>query len=289
MKQIILSALLVTGLAAVAAAKIVVAAALPDLGSIASYIGGDRVECFAIAKAAHDPHSVEVLPTYMVRVSRAEVYLKVGLGLDQWSNQIVDGARNSKLNVVDCSQGIAVLERPTARIDASMGDVHPEGNPHYWLDPENGIIIAQTITTALTNIDPAGAASYEANLLAFATATRLRFAGWKETAAALPRRDIVTYHSSWAYFANAFGLRVAAHVEPVPGIPPTASNLNELVETIRSRQITLLLQEPYFSDDGSNYLNRQTGIRVVKLAPSCAEVGSEAYWRHFDQIFEAIQ
>jgi zinc/manganese transport system substrate-binding protein len=289
MKKLILTAFTVMILAAVTVAKITVAAALPDLGSIASYVGGDRIECFAIGKAANDPHSVEVLPTYMVRVARADVYLKVGLGLDQWSDQIVDGSRNAKLQVVNCSTGIPVLEKPNGAVNASMGDVHPEGNPHYWLDPANGIIIAQTIARALTTADPEGASAYQANLEKFTAETQTRLTGWKATAAARPERAIVTYHSSWTYFVAAFGFELAAKVEPVPGIPPTAAHLNELVNVIKAKQVKLLLQEPYFSDDGGNYLNRQTGIKVVKVAPSCADATAASYLDHFDQIFAAIQ
>ncbi|MBI5060528.1 zinc ABC transporter substrate-binding protein [candidate division KSB1 bacterium] len=289
MKYIFLASMFVMNLSTAAVAQVTVAAALPDLGSIAAYIGGDRVECFSIAKAAHDPHSVEVLPTYMVKVSRADLYLKVGLGLDPWSSQIIDGSRNAKLKVVDCSDGVPVLERPTVAVNASMGDVHPSGNPHYWLDPANGIRIARTVERALAAVDPDGATVYAANLEKFAAEAQSRIEKWNAAAADIPNRTVVTYHSSWAYFAAAFGFEIAAKVEPVPGIPPTASHLKELVDMIQAKQIKRLLQEPYFSDDGSNYLNRQTGIRVVKLSPSCADVSPESYLQHFDQIFEAMR
>ncbi len=136
-----------------------IVAALPDLGSIASYIGGDKVEVSSIAKANANPHSVEVFPSYMAKVSRAAVYLKCGLGLDQWSDAIIDGSRNGKIVVVDCSNSVPVLEKPS-HVDASMGDVHPFGNPHYWLDPRNGIIAAQNIAEALKKADPANSALY---------------------------------------------------------------------------------------------------------------------------------
>jgi ABC-type Zn uptake system ZnuABC Zn-binding protein ZnuA len=136
------------------ASTIKIAAAVADLGSIASYIGGDKVEVFSIAKSNANPHFVEVLPSYMIKVSRAAMYLKVGLALDQWSAEIIDGSRNDKLLVVDCSNGISVLQKPAGKVDASMGDVHPEGNPHYWLDPANGIIIAANVLSALKKVDP---------------------------------------------------------------------------------------------------------------------------------------
>lgn len=269
-------------------AKLTVAASLPDLASIAAYVGGDRVSAFSIARPTADPHSVEVLPSYMVRVSRADLYLKLGLSGDQWADQIIDGSRNSKIRIVDCSKGIAVLEKPS-KVDASMGDVHPEGNPHYWLDPNNGIIVAQTIVDALISADPQGAATYQANLDRFKAEVAAKLAGWKTAAAAIPNKKIITYHSSWSYFANAFGLAIPAHIEPIPGIPPNAGYLAHLVQVIKEQHVTTVLQELYFSDDGANFLARETGVKVIKISPSCADASPNAYLDHFQQIFDALK
>jgi zinc/manganese transport system substrate-binding protein len=270
-------------------ARVKVAASLPDLASIASYIGGDRVEAFSIARNTSDPHSVEVLPTYMVKVSRAEVYLKVGLALDQWADQIIDGARNSKILVVDCSKGINVLEKPTGKVDASMGDVHPDGNPHYWLDPDNGVIIAQTITAALTTVDPSDASVFAANLDKFKSELAERLPAWKVAASDINSRNIITYHSSWPYFAQAFDFNIVSHIEPVPGIPPTASHLAELLQVVRDDSVKIVIQEPYFSDEGANYLARQTSVKVLKLPPSCSGTDPSAYFDHFQQIIDALK
>jgi zinc/manganese transport system substrate-binding protein len=272
-------------------ATMTVAASLPDLASIASYIGGERVNAFAIARNTNDPHSVEVLPSYMVKVSRAAIYLKVGLGLDQWADGIVDGARNSKLRVVDCSQNIPVLEKP-GRVDASLsalGDVHPQGNPHYWLNPDNGALVAKTIAEALTAADPAGATVYAANLAKFQTEESALMSTWKSNAASLPNHNIITYHSSWAYFAAAFGFNVVSKVEPLPGIPPTPGHLAELLDVIKSQQVKVVIKEPYFSDDAPNYLARETGVKILSLSPSCADAAAASYFDHFRQIFDALK
>ena len=150
-------------------AKVKVVASITDLASIASSVGGDDVEISVIAKPTSDVHRIEALPSYMVRVSRAQIYLKVGLGLDQWADAIIDGSRNPKLTVVDCSAGVPVLEKPAA-VDASLaklGDVHPYGNPHYWLDPKNGAIVAQTVADALGKLDPAHADDFAKRAEAF--------------------------------------------------------------------------------------------------------------------------
>ena len=135
-----------------ASAKVRVVASIPDLASIAATVGGDGVEASSIARGGSDAHRVEVLPSYMVRVSRADLFLKVGLGLDLWADQIVDGSHNARVTIVDCSRDIEPLERPAGRVDARMGDVHPDGNPHYWLDPRNGGVVARTIAEALGRV-----------------------------------------------------------------------------------------------------------------------------------------
>lgn len=269
-------------------AATMVAASVPDLASIASAIGGDRVEVFSVAKASQNPHSVEVLPSHMIKVARARVFLKVGLGLDGWSDAIVSGSRNRSIDLVDCSKGVDVLEKPQGKVDASMGDVHPEGNPHYWLDPRNGQIMARTIADALVKADPAGATIYEAGLAKFLKDLEARRAAWEAKMAPFRGQAVFTYHSSWPYFAKAFGLRIAGKVEPVPGIPPNARHLSGLIELAKTEKVKVLLQEPYFPDEGGKFLNRQSGIAVLKLAPSCAGTGPGDYLVHFDQLVEAI-
>jgi zinc/manganese transport system substrate-binding protein len=269
-------------------ARVRVVAAIPDLGSIASYIGGDNVEVSSIAKPAANPHSVEVFPSYMAKIANASLYLKVGLGLDQWSDAIIEGSRNNRITVVDCSPGVMVLDKPSGKVDASMGDVHPFGTPHYWLAPQNGGVIAATIAGALSRTDPANAAHYAANLDKFTKECRDRMASWKERLKPLSGANIITYHSSWAYFADAFGFTIVAKVEPFPGIPPTGNHLADLVGIIKREKIALLLQEPYFSDDAPRFLNRQTGVKIVKAAPSCRDVSAPSYFDHFGAIIALL-
>ncbi|HEX6791469.1 MAG TPA: metal ABC transporter substrate-binding protein [Candidatus Krumholzibacteria bacterium] len=270
------------------AGAIRVAASTTDLASIAKSVGGDRVECFAIAKAGADAHRVEVLPSYMVKVSKADVYLKVGLGLDQWADPIIDGSRNSKLTVVDCSAGIPVLEKPTGGVNASMGDVHPNGNPHYWLDPRNGAVVARTVADALARIDAAHAGEYHARAGELAKQCESAWENGKQIAATIPNRTVLTYHRSWPYFADAFGFEIAGQAEPVPGIPPTAKHLAELVEIARARKIPVLIQEPYFSADAGKFLAREAGLRVVVMPLSCDSADAGSYLAHIDAVIKSL-
>jgi zinc/manganese transport system substrate-binding protein len=287
-KCIITMAFTIAALTGVSQAAIRVVAALPDLGSIAAYIGGDKVEVSAIAKANSNPHSIEVFPSYMAKVSKAALYLKCGMELDQWSNEIIDGSRNNKILIVDCSEGIKVLEKPTGKVDASMGDVHPSGNPHYWLDPQNGIVIAQNIGAGLQKIDPMSTAYYESRVEQFKKECLDNLGKWKSELKPLIGANIITYHSSWAYFADAFGFTIIAKVEPFPGIPPTGNHLAELVDLIKKQNAVFILQEPYFSHDAPKFLKRQTNIKVFKCSPSCIDVTPSSYLGHFKEIITQL-
>lgn len=271
-----------------ALAKVRVAASTNDLASIASSVGGDQVEVFSIARPTSDSHRIEALPSYMVKVSRARLYLMVGLGLDLWANAIVDGSRNPGLRLVDCSRGIRALEVPTGKVDASMGDVHPNGNPHYWLDPRNGAIVARTIAQALAGVDPAHADQYRSRAEAFAHDAEQAHKAGEEVASRVASKTVFTYHRSWSYFADAFGLEVLGTVEPVPGIPPTARHLAQLVNIAKSRHVGLLIQEPYFSPDAGRFLSRQAGVRAIVASPSCDEPVAGSYLAHIRSVCQAV-
>ncbi|MDD5772349.1 MAG: metal ABC transporter substrate-binding protein [bacterium] len=290
MKKLLISLItfIFIGSIPVFAAPVKIIAALPDLGSIASYIGGDKVDVISIGKNNSNPHSIEVFPSYIVKVSRADIYLKVGLSLDQWSNELIDGSRNNKILVVDCSHGISVLEKPAGKIDASLGDVHPEGNSHYWLDPSNGIIIANNVLSALEKVDPLNSSYYEKNYANFKNETENRITGWKSKMLKLSGKKIISYHSSWVYFASVFNLNIAGNVEPLPGIPPTGKHLSGLANLIKRDSISILLQESYFPDKAPEFLANQTGIKIFKFAPSCSDIKRESYFKHFDEIIDAI-
>ncbi len=269
-------------------AKVKIAASLPDLASIAATVGGDQVDVFSIAKSNANPHFVEVLPSYMIKVSRVDLYLKAGLSLDQWADAIIEGSRNSKIQIVDCSNGVEVVEKPNGKVDASLGDVHPQGNPHYWLNPANGIQVAENIRDALKQADPSHAALYDANVDKFKVEAEKRIQGWQIKMAPLKGASAITYHSSWIYFTHAFGIKVVGHVEPFPGIPPTAKHLQELVDLIKTQKVGILIQEPYYQDKDPKFLTSQTGIRVFRFTPSCDGIGPGDYLKHFDIIVDGL-
>lgn len=271
-------------------AKVSVVTSTTDLAHLTTTIGGDRAKVVSIARGTQDPHYVEVLPSYMIKVKRADIYLKVGMDLDRWAQQIIDGSRNRKLIIVDCSENVPRLEVPTGRIDASMGDIHRYGNPHYWLDPENVKIIGKTIVGALSQADPAGEPIYRANLLKLSEQIDKSLETWAEEYADLRGRRVIFYHNTWPYFANRFGLDVVQFVEPKPGIMPTPSHLERLITLIREDDIKVVAMEPYFSDKAPKFLAGKTGVQIVRMAQSVgARPPATSYFKMIDYNLEILR
>jgi len=268
--------------------KVRVVASIPDLASIAAYIGTERIDAATIARGSDDPHTVELLPSHMLKVARSDIYLKVGLGLDQWADGIIDGSRNGRLVVVDCSQGIETLEKSAGRVSAEMGDVHPFGNPHYWLDPSRGAQVAATIASALAKVDPPGGEHYFIRLAAFQEETDRRKVEWQRQLLSTPSLQLLTYHQSWVYLAAAFNLEIVGVVEPYPGIPPTASHLEKLIDLVTTNKVGLLLQEPFYPADAGRFLARRAGMRILIASPSCGGISPDDYFDHIDQIVGGI-
>ena len=269
--------------------KINVVASTTDLADIAKTIGDDRIRVISIATGKQDHHYVEVLPSYMLKVKKADIYLKVGLELDLWANQIIDGSRNRKLKIVNCSKNIKPFEVPTIKIDASMGDIHRMGNPHYWLDPENGKIIAKNITKALISVDPAGREFYENNFNEFIKNINDSLAEWLQVFNNLQGKKLIYYHNSWPYFNKRFGLEAVQFIEPKPGIMPSPIHLDRLIHTIEADDIKLIGMETYFSDKAPRFLANKTGIQIVHLAQSVGALpNTETYLKMIRYNLQAI-
>ena len=260
-----------------------------DLKSIVDAVGGDKVKTFSIARGNQNIHSVEVLPSYIMKITKARMYAKIGMGLDQWADPLIDGARNEDLLLLDCSKNIVKLDVPSFKVDASHGDVHPYGNPHYWLDPNNGIIIAQDISKALSKISPDDAPYFTQRFNEFKQHIESKLAGWNKDMAGHTGSKIVVYHDDWRYFAEAFGFDIVGFVEPKPGLEPTPSHLYKLTNLIRNENVKLIGFQPYFSDQAPNSLAGASGAKALKLATSvgCVE-GVVSYTDIFDYNLKAM-
>lgn len=287
-KQIwVLIIILLAATQAFAAVKVI--ASSTDLATIAKEVGGDRIEVSSIAQGKSNLHFVEVLPSYMLKVSKADIYLMVGLSMDKWAYSIIDGSRNNKLEVVDCSKGIEVLEKPVGKVDASMGDVHPEGNPHYWLDPRNGKVIAKNILESLLKVDGANGDQYRLNYDSFCQRIDSAWLVWSSIAEQFRGTRIISYHRSWSYFAKAFGIEIVGYIEPKPGIEPTASHTAELVEVVNRLQAKIIFREPYFSEKTPKALARATGATVYTVPSSVGGVAEAVdYFSLFDTLMDVL-
>jgi zinc/manganese transport system substrate-binding protein len=231
-------------------ARLNVVATLPDYGAIAQAIGGDLVKVTCIARGTEDPHFVDARPSFVTVLNKADVLLEGGLELEVgWLPPLVTSARNAKILAdapghVILSRGVRVLEVPTGPVDRSMGDVHPFGNPHYWLDPANGKPMAASIAAAFSQLDPANAGVFAANLAKFNARLEAKLAEWTKRMEPFRGTQVVTYHTSFNYLLDRFGFVLAGTIEPKPGIEPSPTHLNALVPRAKAQGVKLVLVEP---------------------------------------------
>ncbi len=256
---------------AVAGATVRVVTTLPDLADFARRVGGDRVQVDYIVRGDQNPHFVEVKPSYMLKLKSADVFLMIGMELELWAPQIVDGSRNSRLQVVDLSKEISKLEVPQ-RLDASQGDVHRFGNPHYWLDPRNVRIIVAEIADALARISPADEQYFRSNAAAYAGSLEEKIPEWERTMKPFAGKQIITFHRSWTYFADWLGLVVADQVEPKPGIQPSPGHTADLITRVRDGQIRAIVVEPFYDTSAADQIARSTSAQVIRLVTSVGGV-----------------
>src|SRR5919201_1531506 len=248
-----------------------VVSSIPTLGSLAKEVGGNHVEVESLGKGYQDPHFVEPKPSLMLVLNRADLLLHVGLELEiGWLPPLVLGSRNPKiqpgdLGNLDCSRAIPVLGIPTTKVDRSMGDIHPQGNPHYWLPPSNAKIIAREIAQRLGDLDPDGRADYQKNLAAFNAKVDARLKEWAPMIARMKGTKIVTYHKSWTYVSQWLGMDEIGYVEPKPGIPPDPQHLARLISVMKQDAVKLLLLEDFYNKSVASLVAQKAGAKMLDL------------------------
>jgi len=268
--------------------KIRVVATLPVLAELAKAIGGDKVEVQAIASPVQDPHFVEAKPSYILAASRADVWIEAGMELEVgWAPLILEGSRNASIQrgapgYVDASAHVQKLGVPPGGFDRSRGDVHPFGNPHFWLDPLNAVPVTADITLALSRVDPRNAGTYADRRRAFLQELDRRMGGWRSRMAPLRGLPVVSYHESWIYLSRRFGLDVLGQLEPKPGIPPSPSHLARLIERMKAANARLILVEPYYETKNPQLVSRETGAVMVEL-PNQPQRGQD-YFAFIDAL-----
>jgi ABC-type Zn uptake system ZnuABC Zn-binding protein ZnuA len=297
-----------------------VCATVSDLGSLAREVGGDQAAVTVFAKGTEDAHFVEAKPSFIKALSQCELFIEVGMDLEMgWAPVLLQSARNGRVlpgarGFLDASSAIGPLDVPSGPVDRSMGDVHPAGNPHYLLDPVNGLKVARLIRDKLTELRPEKrpyfeqryeafrqklgvalvgetlAQKYDAEKLAILyEAGRLadflkgqgdegRLGGWLGAMLPYYGAKAVADHNMWPYFARRFGITVVDFLEPKPGLPPTTKHLNEVIELMRAQRIRFILTNPYFNPRAAQLVAQQTGARIVNVAHQVgAREGTDEY------------
>ena len=272
-----------------AANKIQIMTATTDLAALAQEIGGDKVDVESIARGYQDPHFVEAKPSFLLKLRRADLLIVVGLELEiGWLPPLITQSTNPKIQVgapgyFDASRFARILEIPTGVVTRAEGDVHPLGNPHYWLDPENGLRIAKGIQNKLSEMRPGDAAYFAQRYQDFEQRIKQADEKWLAEMKPYSGRKIVTYHRSWPNFAEHFHLDVVGYVEPRPGIPPSPQHTVELISLMKRDGVKVIGVEPYFDLKTPNAVARDTGGKVVVLMPS---VGGEKEITDYFKLFD---
>ena len=257
-----------------AEAALNIIATTSDLAALVTEVGGDKVTVEALARGYQDPHFVEAKPSFVLKLNKADLLVVVGRELEiGWLPPLITQSRNAKIQpgadgYFDASLTTKILEIPSGQITRAMGDVHPLGNPHYWLDPENGRLIVKALQAKLAQKDPANASYYAQRAADFDRRLGEAQQRWKAAFAPYKGIKAVTYHRSWANFADAFGIEVIGYVEPKPGIPPTPQHTLDVIQAMRAQQVKLIIVEPYFDLKTPNSIASQTGAKVLVLPPS---------------------
>jgi len=288
----ILSAALITTLllpSAAEAKKLKVITTLTDLASLTQEVGGDKVDVEALAKGYQDPHFVEPKPSFLLKLRNTDLLVLVGLELEiGWLPPLITQSGNGKIQpggqgYLDASQFAQILEIPQGSVTRAEGDVHPMGNPHYWLDPDNGRRIAKGIAAKLSALDPGDQAYFQQREQDFEKRLADADKKWMAQMAPYKGRKVVTYHRSWPNFAKHFGLDVIGYIEPRPGIPPTPSHTIELVNLMKREGVKIELIEPYFDLKTPNSIASMVNGRVVVMMPS---VGGKPEITDYFKLFD---
>ncbi|MDH7598264.1 MAG: metal ABC transporter substrate-binding protein [Sedimentisphaerales bacterium] len=330
MQKMMISVTLIATLVAthsLGAERINIVTTTADLASIAQYIAGNLAKVTSLCPGNQDPHYLQVRPSLMMAARDADLWIRVGMELEiGWEGPVLDGCRNPRIRPglpghLDASMEVLKLEVPAQRVTREFGDVHPQGNPHYWLDPYNGRIVARTIAQRLSSLFPAYQEEFYANLEGFCRELDRRMFGdelvgqfdpnelwrrqidgtldsflaeqgkaellgrWLGTMRPFRGQKIVTYHRSWVYLANRFGLQVVAELEPKPGIPPSPRHLEQVAELIKQQGVRLVLQEPFYSTKAGKWICDRTGAKLLVVANS---VGGQGQAKDYLSLIDLI-
>jgi len=274
--------------------KLRVVTTIPDFKALVEEIGGDQVDVESLARGSQNAHEVEIRPSLMLRLRRADLFIENGLELDAWSDTAVQGANNPKIvrgavGRVDASRGIQVLEVPSTRVDRSSGDVHPLGNPHYSLDPGLAPIVTQNIVDGLARVAPELRATFEKNRQAFLARVEDAMVRWTNALAPVKGAKVVVYHPDYIYFLTRFGLVQVGMLEDRPGIPPSPQHLAQLIRQMKDDRVRVVLVQPWNDLKLAQRVADEAGAKAVVVPTMVGGVkGVDTYIGTIDYNVNAL-
>ena len=291
----VVTALVSLSIPAGARAAVHVVTTVEGLAALAREVGGERVSVESLSRGVADPHFVDANPMLAVKLRNADLLVDVGLELEiGWLPPLVNQSRNPDIQPggkkrLTAASAVKVLDVPAGPVDRSMGDLHPQGNPHFLNDPRRGVEVAAAIAARLAELDPPGAAAYRANLDAFRKRTEEEIAGWNRRLAPFKGRKIFTQHRTFTYFLDWSGLVAAGEMEPRPGVPPPPSHLAELVELARQQNVKEIVVENYYDTKSAEVVSRHSGAKVVQIPGDVGgDPGARTYRDYIDEIVSRI-
>jgi ABC-type Zn uptake system ZnuABC Zn-binding protein ZnuA len=277
-----------------AASKLKVVATIPDLKSLTETIGGDLVEVESLTRGTQNFHEAEVRPSMMLKLRRADAVVENGLGLDAWADVAIEAANNANIirggrGRIDISRNVAVLEVPGSRVDRSMGDVHPQGNPHFSLDPGLAPVITQNIVEGLARVAPDRRGVFEQNRRTFLARLEQDMVKWTQAMAPVKGAKVVVFHPVYVYFLTRFGLVQAGVLEDRPGIPPSPQHLATVIREMKEQKIKAILVEPWNDVKLANRVAEEAGAKALVMATSVGAVkGADNYIAAIDYNITAL-
>jgi len=281
--------------AAPALADLKVATSLTDRASVAQHVSGKHATAESLCRGYEDPHFVPAKPSLMKAIQHADVFISTGLELDGgWLPLVLPGSRNPKIQpgakgFIDASEGVEVLEKPTGTVSRAEGDIHPLGNPHYYLDPKALIVVADHLAGVFSNLDPANAAEYAANAKQFDDQMNTSLEKWEKQMEPWKGASIVPYHRNFIYFAERFGLKLFNTVEPKPGIPPSPHHIDDLAQAMKQAGVKVVVYQPYYNADASNEVAKRAGGVAVEVPTEAGGVpGTDDVFAKFDFMVSSI-
>lgn len=266
----------------------------PYIASITEQVGGDRVRVNALAGGQWDPHTIVPKPSFISKIRRADLLIINGGQLEiGWLPPLLNQANNPKVRtgsngLLDLSGSVRLIDVPKS-VSRAQGDIHPAGNPHFYLDPHNIPKLSQAITRKLAELDPQGAAVFEQNNKNFTENWNRKLAGWERALAPLRGTLVIEYHKNYDYLLRRYGIRLLGTIEPLPGIPPTSKHIEELEGLIRAGRPKFIFQDVYNPDGASKHLSQKFGIPLVRLPHDVGAVReAEGIFSMFDEIIRRI-